>query len=297
MGLPTPEPHHESQRQAQIVMSWNKDHPVVWSEGGKVYISVVFSWHLTEAYKRAEYWNGIGREVHVGGPAIVSSVQINALSHHNPDATFTSRGCPRKCSFCAVPRIEGPLVELEQWIPKPIICDNNLLACSKKHFNRVIDRLKGLEGVDFNQGLDARLLTQHHASRIAELNLKRVRLAFDHVRYEGKFLQAWDRLRKVGIPKRTIGVYVLIGYRDTPEDALYRLKVVKDLGSYPMPMRYQPLGIQKKNSHVDDNWTDWELTAYMRYWSSLRMGAIPFSEWLDYYRYRAEHEKQETLDM
>ena len=262
-----------------------------WIDGDTAYISVVFSWELQHAYQRAVWLRQFGYRIKAGGPAIamnpgvLSDVateggQIDALPHHNPDATFTSRGCIRQCEFCAVPKIEGALVELDDWEMKPIICDNNLLACSVAHFDNVIDRLKPVHGVDFNQGLDARLLTNHHAERIAELNLYAVRLAWDHTRLERQFLKAFQTITDAGIPARKIRVYVLIGYRDTPEDALYRLQMVKDLGAWPNPMRYQPLGATHRNCYIGDGWTERELRDYMRYWSRLRwFEHIPFSEY------------------
>jgi len=199
-----------------------------------------------------------------------------ALQHHNPQATFTSRGCIRNCPFCAVPRIEGQLRELDDWPVKPIVCDNNLLACSRRHFDTVIDKLKPLPGVDFNQGLDARLLTQYHADRLAELDCM-TRLAFDHVNDEETLQAAYEKLRRAKIPKKRIRIYVLIGYHDTPEDALYRLQVVAKLGIDPNPMRYNPLDTMRRDSYVGPGWTDRELARYVRYWANLRwFRAVPF---------------------
>ncbi len=161
-----------------------------WIEDDMAYLSVVFSWRLHEAYQRVLFLRAQGLRVRLGGGAVTLNSQmfdgiaelggqVNALQYHNPNATFTSRGCIRKCPFCAVPKIEGALVELDDWELKPLICDNNFLACSRKHFDRVIDRLKPLKDVDFNQGLDARLLTNYHASRLAELDSKCIRFAWD----------------------------------------------------------------------------------------------------------------------
>jgi hypothetical protein len=179
-----------------------------------------------------------------------------------------------------VPRIEGELRELDDWPVRPIVCDNNLLACSRKHFDSVIDKLLPLKGIDFNQGLDARLLTKYHAGRLAELDCM-VRLAFDNVAYESQFVKAFETLRVAGIPPNRIRVYVLIGYHDTPEDALYRLTTVRELGALPNPMRYQPLDALTKNSYIEKTWTQRQLIRYSRYWSRLlffeRMG-ITFDE-------------------
>ena len=269
-----------------------------WFEGSTAFLSVVFSWLLPEALQRATWLRASGYHVRAGGPAVslnpiyLSNVveiggDVKALKHHNPNATFTTRGCVRNCSFCAVPRIEGKLRELpdNEWESKPIVCDNNLLAASMIHFNHVIDRLggSGIMGIDFNQGLDARLLNQNHARRLAELHktkqLKMVRLAWDHIKTEGAFRRAFETLRNSGIPARKISVYVLIGYNDTPEDALYRLSEVWKLKAWPNPMRYQPLNALARNIYVGKNWSHYELQRYVRYWSNLiHLSGVPFEE-------------------
>ena len=43
------------------------------------------------------------------------TLPFSPLSLHNPDATFTTRGCIRACPFCTVPRTEGRFVELQDW--------------------------------------------------------------------------------------------------------------------------------------------------------------------------------------
>jgi hypothetical protein len=275
-------------------MTWQ--HLAHWTYWDTAFVSCVFSWDLPKARKLALYYASIGYKVRAGGPAVdldpgaLSDVaeiggSMDALPRHNPDATFTSRGCIRRCAFCAVPQIEGELRELADWVPRPVVCDNNLLACSRTHFDRVIDRLKPLSGVDFNQGLDARLLTKYHAEKLAGLDLRFARLAWDNVATEAQFRRAWETLRAAGIPKRTISVYVLIGFRDTPADALYRMHTVtKELDSMCVPMRYQPLGAKRRNEYIDPSWTHWELVAYKRYWGHRRTTVIPFDEWLDTYR-------------
>lgn len=263
-----------------------------WIDGDHAYISVVFSWHLQSAFMRAIALKTEGYKVHVGGPAVNMQPHyfegiceevngsIDALQFHNPNAVFTSRGCVRRCNFCIVPRIEGKLQELSSWQPKPIVCDNNLLACSKFHFDRVIDSLKGIKNVDFNQGLDSRFLTSYHVSRLSELDLFTIRFAWDETRHESYFSRAFQLVRAAGFPKRMVRVYVLIGYNDTPSDALHRLETVRSLGAIPYPMRYQPLTATERDRYVGDHWTEKELKRYMHYWSNLaHLGGIPFQEY------------------
>lgn len=270
---------------------WKHNGYIEWQEGESIFISIVFSWLLDQAYQRAAWHKAEGKTVFVGGPAVLNNPKsINkiasigyyndAISKHNPNATYTSRGCPRRCSFCAVPKMEGDLVELNDFPIRPIICDNNFLACSKKHFDQVIDKLKPLSGIDFNQGLDARLLSDYQANRLRELDLSCIRLAWDHTSMEHHFLRAYYLLRRTGFTARKIKVYILIGFNDSPEDALYRLETVKSLGSRPNPMRYQPIDTKTKNSYVHPNWTESELLKFMRYWSRLRyLEHIPFDEY------------------
>ncbi len=177
-----------------------------------------------------------------------------------------------------MPRIEGPFRELADWPVRPIVCDNNLLASSRRHFDAVIDRLKALPWVDFNQGLDARLFTPHHARRIAELRAAKVRFAFDSVASEAAVADAVALARRHGL--RDLGVYVLIGYADTPDDARYRLEAVRSWGIRPNPMRYQPLDALQRDAYVAPGWTERELKRMTRYYSRLRwLEHIPFDEY------------------
>jgi radical SAM superfamily enzyme YgiQ (UPF0313 family) len=241
-----------------------------------------------------------GKAIRIGGPAVYmnmewitarpyswltfTSISNNILSKHNSFATRTTKGCIKKCSFCAVPHIESKFEELEDYEIKPILIDNNLLACSKRHFDKVIDNFKNLLWCDFNQGLDIRLLNKYHAERFAELKNPIIRLAWDNIKDEKFFIRTYELLKKAGIPNKNIQVYVLIGFKDTPEDALYRLQKIEKLGLLPNPMRYQPIRCKIKNDYVGENWTDKELKRFMRYWSRLiffkRIKGIEFKDFI-----------------
>jgi hypothetical protein len=102
---------------------------------------------------------------------------------------------------------------------------------------------------------------------LAELPGAILHMAWDNIETEKAFRSAYGKLRSAGIAANRIRVFCLIGYEDTPEDALYRLEEVKKLGSMPNPMRFQPIDTAKKNSYVSPNWTELELKRYMRYWA------------------------------
>lgn len=268
---------------------WSKK-AIEWIENETAYLSIPFTWNLPNAYSRCAWLRQEGYRVRAGGPAVslmphyLKDVaecggKLQVLGRHNPDATFTSRGCVRNCEFCAVPKIEGGLVELDEWEPKPIVCDNNLLACSKRHFDSVIDRLKGLKRVDFNQGLDARLLTPHHIERIKELDLAYVRLSWDFINLEGEVISAIRAIRKAGIPKSKIRVYVLVNYKDDFDDAQYRCLTLKAEGIRPNPQRFNPLDTLARDSYLSPSWEKRKLKLFVNYWSRQNWcSKVPFEE-------------------
>ncbi|MBQ7198485.1 MAG: hypothetical protein IJS29_04405 [Selenomonadaceae bacterium] len=99
--------------------------------------------------------------------------------------------------------------------------------------------------VDFNQGLDARLLDEHKMSRLAELNLHPMRIAFDHIEQREIYERAIHLAAKFGI--RNLSNYLLYNFLDTPEDFYNRLKINIDLceelnlSIYSFPMKYCPI--------------------------------------------------------
>ena len=104
-------------------------------------------------------------------------------------------------------------------------------------------------------------LTPHHARRLAELKHPKIRFAFDTLKEEAAVADAIKLCRAHGL--KDFGVYVLIGFNDTPAEALYRLEKVWEWKAVTNPMRYQPLDALEKNAHVADGWTHRRLQELM----------------------------------
>jgi len=275
---------------------WRQD-PFRWIADGREHISVSFTWQLPalreELANQSLYY---GRPI-VGGPAVrllpqyladVAEVSLadypgGVLHRMNPQATRTTVGCPNRCEFCGVHRLEGEFRELDDWPAARVICDSNLLAASMPHFERVVHRLRGIVGVDF-QGIDAGLLRVEHARLFAKLDCS-IRLAFDTAARESALLRAVARLRAAGLPRKRMRVYVLIGWQDAPEEAAERLSLCYyGLGILPTPMRYVPLDSLSRH-WVGPGWTDEELTAMQRYWSNLcAVRGVSYWQWREYHR-------------
>jgi len=196
------------------------------------------------------------------------SVPIN--SGWDSNIVFSSRGCIRRCGFCAVPRLEkeisfrDSIIDLiDHKLKKVILWDNNIL--STPNWRKIFDELEELRyEVDFNQGFDARLVTQENAERIARLKTKTIRLAYDSSRNKKYVHRAITLLSEAGIRKRKILVYTLFNYTDTPTDFLQRVKDLLKWGVVSYPMRYEPLSVLVKNKFVSPNWTSSQLNLVQR---------------------------------
>lgn len=268
----------------------------------------------------------------------------------NAYLAYMTRGCPRKCAFCAVPRLEPEYkdyIELKEQIrlaterfgPQKdlLLMDNNVFA--SKHFDKIIDeikecgfqrgatyipeseyniamrniregynvraytrkliglydsisarlpeaeqadfylerekrnllyaevvspdaiiefneralplyekyfkRIKRMRIIDFNQGVDARLVTEKKMEKLSEINIRPLRIAFDHYSMKDTYEAAIRTAAKYGITN--LSNYLLYNFEDNPDDLYYRMKLNVDLCDelgvtiYSFPMKYHPI--------------------------------------------------------
>jgi len=271
---------------------------------------------------------------------------------NNAYFAYMTRGCTRKCPFCAVPILEPEYIDyigLEEQIKEAterfgpqkdlLLMDNNILA--SKYFDKIIDEIKkcGFERgavynpvsdydiamknihegyniraytrkiiklydyisdklpeseqadfylkreelnllyaevanpekiilfddiarplydkyiqsfkrtrmriIDFNQGLDARLVNDKKMKKLAEINIRPLRIAFDHYLMKDKYVSAIRIAVKNGITD--LSNYLLYNFNDKPEELYYRMKLNVDLcdelgvAIYSFPMKYHPI--------------------------------------------------------
>jgi hypothetical protein len=277
----------------KLVNMWPKK-PIYWIDNRVLMVSIPFTWNLptVSAILRQVSFNW--DSVIVGGPAVelipgfFSSIDYVTEGHNmegvlqrvNPLATRTTLGCIRRCAFCAIGKgiIEGGYQELEEWPNLPVICDNNLLASSRTHFDRVIDRLKQIGWADFNQGIDSRLLTDYHANRIAEIKKPKVRLSLDHIDYRNEWEESFGKLREAGISKANISSYCLVGFDSDPCECWKRCQWVENHGIKAYPMWFHGLTQLEKNITTKEQsrlgWNDEERRRIMGFYYKHR-GVIP----------------------
>lgn len=156
---------------------------------------------------------------------------------------FLTRGCIRKCPWCIVPKKEGGVRAYSTWqeIKRNdsrdiVFMDNNVLAC--QHGLEQIEDMGGEDvRVDFNQGLDARLITDDVAKLLARLKwIRHIRMSADTDAMLDVVLRAIDRLGRCGVKPYRVFVYVLV---QDIESAERRVIALKKIGADPFAQPYR----------------------------------------------------------
>jgi radical SAM superfamily enzyme YgiQ (UPF0313 family) len=188
---------------------------------------------------------------------------------------FLTRGCIRECSWCIVPRKEGsirPYRDIEtvlQGRKTAILIDNNVLASS--HGLRQLEKIVDLGcKVDFNQGLDSRLVTDEIAKLLSKIKwIRFIRFACDTTPAVAPLLQAIEKLNKFGVKNYRIFVYLLV--KDV-EDANERCKILKRLGVNPFAQIYRDF---ETNTAITDEQKRFA-------WYVNQKAVFKATEWKDY---------------
>lgn len=205
--------------------------------------------------------------------------------------TYASRGCVRKCAFCGVPALEGmqrdtnSLTEVVEGVSQLYgekrdltLMDNNVVASSnfKKIIAEIIDlgfergaklkrgRYELQRRVDFNQGVDARILCKDpmYLKQLARIALKPLRIAFDHLGVKKPYSQAIRYSAEAGLTE--LSNYMLYNFKDSPQDLFERMRLNVDLNEeldiriFSFPMRYQPV-TRPDRGHVGERWNSYYL--------------------------------------
>jgi len=206
---------------------------------------------------------------------------------------YTSRGCIRKCHFCGVPKLEGAQRDTESLTglvreidhlygqkKDLMLMDNNVVASPR--FKEIIAEIRDLgftpganlkrngmrtpaqRRVDFNQGVDARILCKDpmYLRELASICLKPLRIAFDHLGVKRPYEQAIRYAHEFGLTE--LSNYMLYNFHDGPADLFERMrlnvKLNEELGVriWSFPMRYQPTD-RPDRGHVGEKWTRYQL--------------------------------------
>lgn len=207
----------------------------------------------------------VGGTGHDVPPLKISSLEAHGVTTLEQDYSiypkfrqsigFTQRGCRLKCSFCVVPQKEGrvkperTIWEIwrgDPWPREVILLDNDFFGQPDWKL-RIAEIRDGGFKVSFNQGINARCITDEAAEAIASVNyrdddmkVRRIYTAWDSRADEERLFAGLERLVKYGVRPDNIMVYMLIGYwpEETAEDREYRRARLRAFGARPFPMAY-----------------------------------------------------------
>ena len=208
---------------------------------------------------------------------------------------YASRGCVRKCAFCGVPKLEGPQREmppLSQLIygidaahgamKDLVLMDNNITASAR--YKEVIAEIRDLgfekgamlsrdgsrpikRRVDFNQGVDARILVKSpmYLREMSSICISPLRIAFDHIGVR----KVYETAVRMAAENQIVSLsnYMLYNFMDSPIDLYERMKLNISLNEelkvriWSFPMRYQPVTL-KERTHVGKKWNRYFLRSF-----------------------------------
>jgi hypothetical protein len=209
-----------------------------------------------------DHIKSLGVEVHEGQYPKVEGLALDYSLVPGWDTSLVSatRGCIRKCAFCAVKRLEPQFEYLASIRPqiveahrRIVMWDNNLLA-SPNSGNILQELVESGKEVDFCQGLDIRLIDREFLDHVSRLKFKILRFAYDVRGIKRTVARHVQSLADVGVRPRDIFFYVLYNFRDSPDVLLEKIQDIMELGCVAYPMRYEPLDSLKRGSHTGANW-------------------------------------------
>ena len=179
---------------------------------------------------------------------------------------FMTRGCPRGCDFCIVGEKEGrrsitvaPLKEFWNGQKNIVLLDPNPIAAKewKSNLQQLID---SKAHIDFNQGVDIRLMTEEKAEMIKQVKVKYIHFAWDRYEDGDTVIPKIKMFREItGWDRHKIVVYVLTNFDTTFNQDLERIYTLRDLGVQPYVMIYEK-----------DHLPKWHILRKMQRWCNNR---------------------------
>ena len=155
-----------------------------------------------------------------------------------------TRGCVRRCPWCCVWRQDGAVRQVAMlddfWRGQSHLrlLDDNLAAMPGVFLD--VCRLLSKHRVKTSfEALDIRLMDDVMcASLMTVPRWGSLHFAWDSMAEEKRTIDGLLRLKRVYPSLHDVLVYVLIGYDTTPEEDLYRVEKLRDIGAMPFAMPF-----------------------------------------------------------
>ena len=225
------------------------DHLFDYEDTDILYISKVFTFTKDVEYLPINakiIKGGTGYDYNTKLPQEIEDIcelDYNLYPNCDYSIIFTTRGCVRKCPFCIVPKKEGLIhnVNVAKLNPNGkyiMLLDNNFFA--NKTWRENIEVLKKFDQpIDFNTGIDLRLLTEEQCEALSKLKIKQIHCAWDNYKDKNIILPKLKMLVKYVKPYK-ITTYVLVGFenKEIVDTDIERVMTLKEIGVNPFAMGY-----------------------------------------------------------
>lgn len=156
-----------------------------------------------------------------------------------------TRGCPNRCPWCVVPKMDGNEVkhvaDLEDfWDGQKVVrlLDDNIMADSDE-FVRDCKQLSRAGVHVIWEALDIRLVTDKTARALASVkNEKSIHFAWDGYGQDNFIARGIECLNRNGIKPWRLMFYVLVGFNTSPEYDMHRIMALHEMGANPFVMPF-----------------------------------------------------------
>lgn len=166
---------------------------------------------------------GTGYDLTTQLPSFIDKLQPDYSIYPNlPKDTaygFLTRGCINSCPWCVVPKKEGyitPYMDCEEIAiegrHKLVLMDNNILAAGDFYTEQLNKIIANHFSIDFNQAMDARLVTEENARLLAKISWihNRIRFGCDTHQQIDHCEKAMSLLKKYGF-RGEFFLYIMLG--------------------------------------------------------------------------------------
>lgn len=208
----------------------------------QIYSSKVFTFTKKDKLFGNVQYGGTGNDIKIKLPDEIEHICPDyGLYGLNYSLGFLTRGCPNHCPWCIVPEKEGGIkshADIDEFLrhDKVVLMDNNVLA-SDYGIQQIEKLVKLKVKVDFNQGIDCRLIDNSVAKLLAKLKwLHPIRLACDTTAQMKSIQEAVKLLRWHNARPTRYFVYCLARELD---ETMERVKFIKGLYCEPFVQPYR----------------------------------------------------------
>lgn len=228
--------------------------PLLKAQYDTVYASTLFDFSDKTQLDAAQMTiGGTGWDFKTNLPQAVEDCDPDYSFYNYPHSIgFTMRGCRFACKFCVVPKKEGrPKANqtiAEIWTQRDsnfvVLLDNDFFGNPLWRERIAEIHQYGLK-VNFNQGLNIRIITDEQAKALAGVSFwnyhqtaRQVYFAWDRFNDEKLIDAGIARVIAAGIKPYQMAFYVLVGFDTTPAQDLHRVLKLKNYGCDPFVMPY-----------------------------------------------------------